>query len=226
MLRSADELVNTPDPAWPVLHQMINAAGPSVRVLEADVSDGRREIESLQVSAKSFLGATAYHVGAILIDSGWLRVFGCGHTECQWSITTATRWLGSGAGVRPPEALVVAVDVLGGLFAINGGVLPGIPPGHVAYFGPDTLRWDDTGGGYSAWIEAMLSSEHRAAFYADLRWIGWEREVGVLSPDTGLSVYPPLYTRESRPIQATRRAPVPIQELAALGMNAASQMDG
>ena len=213
MLRSADELLNTSDPAWPVLQEMLSAAGGTMLVLDASEADGRREIESLQVTASSLLGAMASRVGGVLIDSGWLRMLGCGHWECAWGITTATRYIGFGANAGPPEGLVVALDALGGLFAINGGFLRETPPGHVAYFGPDTLLWDDTGAGYSAWLEAMLNPEHRTAFYADLRWNGWEPEVAALRPNTGLSCYPPLYTRESRPIELTRRAAVPIQDL-------------
>ena len=204
---------------------MIKAAGPQVRVLDAIEADGRREIESLQVTAKSPLGAMASHVGALLIDSGWLRVLGCGHRECALSITTATRHVGWGTNPGPPEGLLVAVDVLGGLFAINGGVLPDIPSGHVAYFGPDTLRWDDTGNGYSSWLEAILNADHRSAFYDDLRWKGWQPEVAALPPNTGMGMYPPLYTRESRPIETTRRASVALDDLVLAALDMARQLN-
>lgn len=224
MHRSADELLRTPDPAWPVLQGLLISAVPTVRVLNAVEADGRREIEALQVSARSFLGAAAYHLGAVLIDSGWLRVLGCGHAECAWSISSATRHMGWGAKPGPPEGLVVAVDVLGGVFAVNGGFLADAPPGHVVYFGPDTLRWEDTGSGHAAWLQAMLDASRRSAFYADMRWTEWEPEVAALPPNMGFSVYPPLYTRESRPIEATRRAAVPIQELVASAFDMARQL--
>lgn len=224
MTRLADELLDTPDPAWPLLERMLREAGPTVRLLAGSEPAGRREIESLQVSGKSFLGAMAYHVGGLIIDSGWLRVLGCGHAECAWSIVTGTQRVGWGTQPGAPEGLVVGVDVLGGLFAINAGFRTDVPPGQVAYFGPDTLRWEDTGSGYSAWLEAMLDSDRRAKFYADLRWAGWEREVGALPPNTGLSVYPPMWTRESRPLEATRRAPVPLNELVWVGLDMARQL--
>lgn len=224
MLRSADELVNTPDPAWPLLQQMLADAGPTVRALGAAEADGRREIELLQVSARSMLGAAALHTGGLLIDSGWLRVLGCGHPECAWSITAATKHAGSGLKTGPPEGLVVAIDVLGGLFALNGGFLADAEAGHVTYFAPDTLQWESLGIGHSAWIDSMLRVQQRSAFYADLRWNGWEQEVATLPPNTGLSVYPPLWSRESRPIEATRRAVVPIAELVTGVLEMARQM--
>lgn len=124
-----------------------------------------------------------------------------------------------------PEGILVAVDVLAGLFAINGGFLPDIPRGHVVYFGPDTLRWDDTGTGHSAWIEAMLTPARRAAFYAELRWSGWEEEIAALPPNTALSLYPPLYTRECRPLESTRRAAVPLDQLITLNIETAGKFD-
>lgn len=225
MPRSADELINTSDPAWPALQQMIDGAGPAVRLLPADEKAGRREIESLQVTTKSLLGATAFHTGGLLVDSGWLRVLGCGHAECTWSITEATRHAGFWQDFAPPQGLIVAVDVLGGLFAINGGCVVDVPLGNVCYFGPDTLRWDDTSDGHSAWLAAMLDASHREKFYADLRWNGWEREVAALRPNMGFAVWPPLFTRESRPIEGTSRAAVPVAEVVALAFDFSRQME-
>jgi hypothetical protein len=173
----------------------------------------------------SFLGASAYHLGGLLIDSGWLRVLGCGHAECAWSITAATREVGLDQGNSPPHGLVVAVDVLGGLFAINGGFLTDVPLGHIAYFGPDTLLWADLGSGHTAWLHAMLDTPYRTDFYADIRWNGWENQVASLPANHGLSIYPPLYTRESRPIEATRRAAVRVPELVDIALLTARQLN-
>lgn len=225
MLRTADELLSTPDPAWPLLHKMILAAGPTTTLLPAPELDGRREIHALQVSAKSFLGASAYHIAGLLLDSGWLRILGCGHPLCEWSISAATRRMGWGAdAASPPEGLLVAVDALAGLFAINGGFHPNIPRGHIAYFGPDTLRWDDTGAGHSAWLESMLTPTRRAAFYADLRWPTWEQETAALPANTAFSLYPPPYTRESRPLESTKRTAVPLDELITLNLQAVRKL--
>lgn len=225
MPRTADELLNTDDPAWPLLQQLLREAGPAARVLDANPAAGRREIESLQVSARSLLGATAHHVGAILIDSGWLRLLGCGHSECPWSISAATRALGWGEAPAPPEAILVGVDVLAGLFAINGGVLHDVPPGNVAYFAPDSLQWEDTDLAHSAWLRAMLDTDTRSAFYANLRWNAWQSEVAALPPNTGLHIYPPLFTRESRPIESTRRTAVPLDELVAATLDIARRLN-
>lgn len=226
MLRSADELLETADPAWPMLLRMIAAAGVSARLLPGGGVAGRREIEALQVSARSSLGACAYHMGGLLIDAGWLCVLGCGHEHGVWSITMATRHAKLGRRDGSPEGLVVGVDVLGGIFAVNGGFLSSVPLGRVAYFGPATLRWEDTGGGHWTWIDSMLDADFRSEFYQDLRWQGWEQEVKALQPGTGIAVYPPLYTRESRPLDMTRRTAVPLGELVSFAIDAGRQLDG
>jgi Protein of unknown function DUF2625 len=48
------------------------------------------------------------------------------------------------AASTSPGSLVVAEDVLGGRFAVDGGEL-GVEPGTVCYFGPDSLSWVDLG---------------------------------------------------------------------------------
>ena len=203
---------------------MIQRAGPGTRLLEGEGPRGLAEIESLQVTAKSFLGACAFHIGGLLIDHGWLQILGCGHAACSWSISAATRHVGWGTKSGPPEALIIAVDVLGGLYAINGGAITDIEPGHVAYLAPDTLQWEHQAESHSEWLTFFLDPEHRAAIYQDQRWKGWEQEVQRLPPDTGIGIYPPLFTMESRPIESTTRAPIPLSQLVTATLDLARQM--
>jgi hypothetical protein len=56
-----------------------------------------------------------------------------------------------GPGNQPPGSLVGALDVLGGIFAINGADLP-FAAGDVGYWAPDTLAWEGTGIGHPDFI--------------------------------------------------------------------------
>ncbi len=47
-----------------------------------------------------------------------------------------------------PSYLLVADDVLGGFFAVNGGAFRG-KAGSVFYYAPDSGKWEDTQLGYS-----------------------------------------------------------------------------
>jgi hypothetical protein len=213
MSRTADELMNVADPAWPHILARISTTGPGATVLPADAQAARREIELLQVTAHSTLGAFASSTGGVLLDHGWLRLLGCGHERCTWSISAATRALGLARADAPPAGIIVAIDVLGGIFTINGGFIEAASPGEMVYFGPDLLAWATLGLSHSAWLDAMLDTRRRNAFYGDLRWSGWEREVEALAPNEGLSFYPFLWTRESRPLERASRRPMPIDEL-------------
>jgi hypothetical protein len=156
------------------------------------------------------MGALALETGGLVIDH-WLRVLGGGGPRMDGDLA---RW--NGLGERPilpprPGMLFVGHDVIGGFFALDGGAL-GEGKGEVFYFAPDSLGWEGIDHGYSEWLDAMLG-ESINDFYAENRWTGWEREAAATFPDRGLSIYPPLWTEESRPIEKTSRKAVPMEEL-------------
>ncbi len=159
----------------------------------------------MQVTTASFLGALAGECGAILIEHGWLRILGAGAQDLP-GLHEVNR-LSDG----PPPFLEVAWDVLGGRFAINGGGL-NAPPGEVCYWGPDTLDWTPIGGGHSAFVSWALTGG-TTDFYDGLRWPGWKHEVGSLSSDQGLSLWPPPFTTEGRDLAVVSRGAVPLSEL-------------
>jgi hypothetical protein len=118
------------------------------------------------------MGAIIYETGGLLIDFGWLRILGSGHPRLP---RTLPGWnLGRTIDVagRTLAFLLIADDVLGGFFAINGG---GLGEGHrnVFYFAPDSLAWEDMELGYSDFIQWCLSGDV-AQFYGGYRWEGWE----------------------------------------------------
>jgi hypothetical protein len=193
------------DSTWVSVQEQIRNSSTDVCVLPLDCVDPGVMLERLGVSDQSTMGALASHAGALLVERGWLRVFAGGAGPLR-SIADLNQL----PGVAPPF-LVVAQDVLGGRFAIDGGGL-GVAGGEVCYFGPDTLEWAGIGGGYSAFLSWVLSGG-LTEFYRDLRWEGWEREVDDLALSDGISFYPPLFAVEGRnPGESARRA-VPIEEL-------------
>ncbi|MET9324872.1 DUF2625 family protein [Streptomyces sp. NPDC003038] len=233
-MREIHELVNVDDPAWPVLVEELFGTGVPVEVLPGDAEVGRASVWQLQVSAQSNLGGIVLNCGGLLVDSGWLRIFG------SPSGTDAER-LPSLAEVnampsmfdpawRPGAGLVVAHDVLGGVFALNGGNprAAGRPgePGEVVYFAPDVLGWEALGAGHSAWLSWILSGGLQE-FYEGLRWDGWRSEVSGLTGRQGVSFFPPLWSAEARQdLLATSRRAVPMAELLSLSRDSCLQYDG
>jgi hypothetical protein len=122
-------------------------------------------------------------------------------------------------GQRPPFVLV-ADDVVGGFFAIDGGVWG--TQGNVHYFAPDTLVWEDLEKGYTDFLRWAFAGD-LAGFYADYRWIGWERDVEAAPGDRGYSIVPPPFTRGA-PIPERSRRLVPIGELYGVYQDFARQL--
>lgn len=217
-LRTAAELADVDDPAWPTLSRMLTRPGTRVLPAPAWAPD---VLHRLQVTARSTLGALALHTGGVLVDDGWLRLLGGGYHGLP-DVATANGMGEPAEDSHAPGVLVVAYDVLGGTFAVDGGGLGG-PVGHVHYFAPDTLGWLDLGLGQGAFTEWAVSGG-TSSFYAALRWPGWQDEVALVLPDEGLSLYPPLWSAEGHDVAASSRSVVPFGELLAWQQELAARM--
>jgi hypothetical protein len=175
----------------------------------------------LQVTARSTLGGLALNCGGLLIDHGWMRMLGAGSDGLP-GIATASGLDEPTEASAPPPHLIIAYDVLGGRFAVNGGELPG-NPGEVCYWGPNTLEWTPLGEGHTGFFEWTMDGGLED-FHADLRWPGWEAEVELLSPAEGISAFPFPFTEEGRDVGAAARAAVPFDALLDLYDDIAQQM--
>ena len=149
-MKSLQDLLSD-DPAWPLVREWIAAASNRVEVLPAREPDRSRALEESQVTTRSPMGALVYETGGLLIDGGWIRVLGSGHPRVPRTLpgwNKGRTWIEEQSA---PPLLVVADDVVGGSFAINGGALDG-PPGQVHYFAPDRLAWVSLDKGYSEFL--------------------------------------------------------------------------
>ncbi|WP_328944312.1 DUF2625 domain-containing protein [Streptomyces sp. NBC_00250] len=222
-MRELSELIEVEDPAWPALGEKLRTASVPVEVLDPDAVRGADTLLRTQVTVRSFLGAFVLHSGGAFVDDGWLRVYGSPADDNDRRMPSLARVNDYPAdartdpGWRPGAGLVVAHDVLGGVFVIQGGTadevgLPG-QPGEMVYFAPDSLSWEALGAGYAAWLSWMLSGG-TGEFYEGLRWPGWQDEVRSLDADRGLTLYPPLWSKEAHSdLAATSRRVVTTAEL-------------
>jgi hypothetical protein len=233
-VRLFENLTATQGPAWPELQRLVSEASVTVEILAPDDATSRRTLEQLQVTTGSFLGAVVVHTGGLLIDQGWLRVYGSPSPGSPGRLpglaamndfppTPAAAWF-------PAHGLVVAHDVLGGTYVLNGHdpdavARPG-SPGEMIYLAPDTLQWEPLEAGYAAWL-AWVLDDGLTDFTDGLRWDGWDAETRSLSADRGLNFYPPLWSKEAHDdLSATSRAAVPMAELVGFARSTAAKIDG
>lgn len=204
-MRSYHELLSN-DPAWPALAAAAEQCG-RVTILPADADAARACLEALQVTTHSTLGALANETGGLLVDHGWVRLFGSGHERLHRALGQWNKTLGIPFG----DFLLVADDVVGGAFAVNGGAL-GTAVGNIYYFAPDTLAWEDMGVGHSAFMQWMFEGDVES-FYRSMRWPGWEKEVEQVGGDLALSPYPPPWTVEGKDLSSVSRRAVSATEV-------------
>jgi hypothetical protein len=210
-MRALEELIDTSDPGWPVVAEMLGRASNKIEVLPASRENGERTLVAIQVTTRSPLGAIAYGTGGILIDHGWLRILGSGHRRLARDLAKWNFPDGDHSTPRLDGACLVADDAVGGFFALNGGGLP-CNGRNVCYLAPDTLEWEDTGRGYTDFLQFACVGDLNG-YYGDRRWTGWERDVATLAGDRAFLFYPMLFAKSDGGIEARHRKDVPVEEL-------------
>lgn len=223
--RSLEELINTVEPAWPLVQEWIEAAHNAhntVEVLQVDHTRAKKVLQHLQVTTRSPLGAIAYETGGLLIDHGWLRFLGSGNERMRGDLFSWNTRGGLAESQRVQDAFVVAYDVAGGFFALNGGAFPG-KSGVVFYFAPDKLTWESLNMSYSQLLYWGIVGEIER-FYQNMRWPGWEQDVSSLTGDQGFSIYPFLWADREMPLAERSRRTVSMNDLWKAQLHLAEQL--
>lgn len=202
------ELTKTDEPFIATLEAWITDWGGDVRLHAPDPARADENLLRLQVTRRSPLGAQVHDTGGIEIDHGWLRLFGSTADGPLPDIMELAARLGLTAD---SGALLIGADVIGGLFAINGGGLPDAEQGEVCCFAPDTNAWEPMGLKHSGFLDAVLSGALEK-FYEAFRWSSWQTEIAALPPDRVVTFYPPPGTAEFGAETSSRRA-VPFAEI-------------
>ncbi|GIE32553.1 hypothetical protein Ait01nite_055980 [Actinoplanes italicus] len=187
---------------WPALTDVLLRSFAAPRFLPVLRDQARASLLQLDVAVASPLGAIALNSGGILLYDGWLRIFGgspcpevglpgIGQINAFPTLLDRT-W-------APTRGLVVAHDVLGGVFALNGlrpgGTRPGVP-GEMIYFDPTSLHWTRMEMSHGEWLTWCVSGD-LPHFYDGLLWPDWRTDVSALRADQGIAVSPSLWSEEA-----------------------------
>lgn len=130
-----------------------------------------------------------------MIDHGRLRIFGSGCERLNRGIYDFNLGKSFAEARRMPSYLLVADDVLGGFFAINGGAFAG-EAGNVFYYAPGSGEWEDCEMGYSQFVYWALCGDSQK-FYEPFRWEGRREDVASLSPDKTMFALSPLLWQDA-----------------------------
>lgn len=221
-MKTFEELLNMEEPGWAVVQDWLRQATNPVEVLPPIKANRQPALVAVQVTTRSPMGAIIYETGGILVDHGWLRILGSGCDRLPRSVAEWNKGCTFADYGEPAPYWLVADDVIGGFFALDGGYLGGTV-GCMFYFAPDTLRWESMDMGYSDFVWWSFTGD-TAKYYADCRWQGWEQDVKSLPGDKGFSFVPFLWTKADS-LESRSRRPVPIAELYGLQLDFARQLD-
>ncbi|QRY46700.1 DUF2625 family protein [Mycolicibacterium boenickei] len=172
---TAHDLLDVDNPLWPQLQPLIEA-GPHA-ILPPDPEVATRRLEHLECGVDTGIGTMVYHCATLLVDHGWLRLYGCGTGDNNESRDLVG---GLGRGFM----WLVGEDVLGGVYAINLGHFNN-DRGQMHHWSPTTAQWRPMGFSYEQYLTWALSGG-LDAHYRESRWPGWEATVEALPLDHGI----------------------------------------
>lgn len=193
---------------WIDINEMFKNSYREVEIQLDELDNGVKSIDVLQVTSKSVLGSVILNTSGIVIDH-WIRILGH-DSNTNIGILSYNLIDQTGIAKKIDKMLIVADDVVGGLFALNAGKFnTGI--GEVWYFAPDTLEWESLELQYSEFI-AWIARGNIDEFYRTMRWSTWKDTCKNVKSNEAILIYPFLWSSEVQIEKADKKV-VPAEEL-------------
>ena len=221
-IRTTQELINTTDPGWTIVKEMIVSAKNKVEVLPVDTNKAKDALYKTQVTTRSPMGAIIYMTGGILIDNGWIRILGSGNNRLTRTLPDWNKGKSITEFGQPAPFVLIADDAMGGFFLLNGGGL-GEDLGKTYYLAADNLEYEPLGLNYTDFLYFCFNN-NLDEFYKGYRWKNWKEEVSKLDGDKVFSFFPYLWTEEGKDINKNSRKAVPVEELYNLHLDFRKQL--
>jgi Protein of unknown function DUF2625 len=202
--KTIKELVSSNDTSWNKILELKASARNIVEILPKDHGKAEAALIEAQLPANTFLGSIIYESGGILVDKGWIRILGSGCTRLNRSVPSWNKGKTTASTKIPYTFMLVADDVLGGMFALKSDGKQSPDSCIVYYYGPNSLKWKATGFNYRTFISYCFSGSIKR-FYDDFRWAGWEQEVSQMDGNQVISCFPLLWTRNALEQKSNRK---------------------
>lgn len=190
---------------WMQIKSMYEKSDRQIKILDGIAEQGIKELREINISPESTMEAIIINTNGIIIDN-WIRILGQS-SEHHAGIVDFCERIGCEFG----KMMVIAIDIVGGLFAINSGEFED-DIGMVWYFAPDTVSWESLGFRYSEFI-AWLAQGNTMDFYKSYRWNGWEKDIENMDGfNNGVLIYPFLWAKECN-IETASKKISPLSEI-------------
>lgn len=183
----------------------IKKSTKTVKVLPSNGYIKEKLQEKYEINAESLLGVLLENTGGIIIDN-WIRFYGTGEIDFI-----------SRNDLFPFENIVIAEDILGGLFVC-------LENGNIGYFAPDCLELEDMEIRLNQFLYWCLHGD-TDTFYADYRWDNWQEDLSNLDYNKGVAFYPFLWAK-AESLESRERKIIPIDEIIGLEFDILKQIQG
>jgi hypothetical protein len=193
-MKPLEELTSQEESSWRLVEEWIGKAKNDVEILERDSIKADTALYRLQMNTSSLMAAVVYESGGILVDNGWIRILGSGSDKLKRSLPEWNKGKSFDEYGEGMAFVLIADDVVGGFYALNGGQFGDEGIGQVFYFAPDNIKWEPLGIEYSDFIYWAFTGDI-GQFYEGLRWKNWEEEVLAMGADKAMSFSPYLWTK-------------------------------
>jgi len=161
-MRALAELIDQQEPALPILKGWIDDPAGNGGTLLPPTDPLRTEtLLHLQVTTRSLLGTLAYETGGVSVAEGLVRLLGSG---AERSLLRTAEVVGCRLDAGYPDVIVIGDDVLGGLFALNGGRFGPDGRGQVFHLAADDTAWMPLGVGHTDFVSWCLTGDLDALY--------------------------------------------------------------
>jgi hypothetical protein len=188
------------------IKEMFEASARKIEIVENENPRSEAILEWAKIPQSQDLAAVVNYAEVITVDD-WIHVLGHGKGADGQTIFKLSS--------LPKDdllydALVVATDVLGGLFAICVDKTDS-SYGDVFYLQPECLEWEPTGFGYSEFL-VWLAEDDLDEFYQNVRWEGWRDMSAHVGVDSAIRSTPDVWFKACD-FSASPRQIVPFKDV-------------
>ena len=171
---------------WKEIVNIKDKSNRNIFILDGN-EGGKKECDILGIPHESVLYSVISNSNGIIIDD-WIRIWGQSNFKNDGVLYYNSKFKDYNSGM-----ILVASDVVGGLFAIN--ISRFNENNLIWYFAPDTLEWECLDMKYNEFL-AWTFQGNIDEFYETMRWKNWKKDVKGIEVNKAILIYPFLWAKE------------------------------